>query len=54
MEVGGLFFKGITTTLEYKTKAVVDSFSRGIQMPKLDFARFAKQMVEEFKDIEKF
>lgn len=54
VEVRGFFFKGITTTLEYKTKAVVDSFTRGIQMPKLDFARFVKQLREEFKDIEKF
>jgi hypothetical protein len=30
VEVRGFFFKGVTTTLEYKTKAVVDSFTRGI------------------------
>jgi len=54
LEVRGFIFHGEATKLKYKTRGVVDSFSRGIQLPILDFARFAKQLLELYKDDEKF
>lgn len=43
-----------STELDYKMTGKVDSFARGIQMPKRDFSHFAKTLLELFKDIEDF
>jgi len=48
IEVRGFSFLGKTTETEYLSYAVIDSFSRGIQIPNDEYFKFAVEMKKLF------
>lgn len=50
IEVRGFSFLGKTTETDYLSYAVIDSFARGIQIPKDEYFKFAVEMKKLFND----
>lgn len=54
IEVRGHSFQGKDTELSYKVNGIIDSFSRGIQLPNKQFLDFAVELKSIFRDNEAF